>query len=226
MMGEGAGEERGHESTRSRSHIGGQRLSLRPADGQPSPFHRHCPRTNSTRHSFGKGERRHHEADTRVHQATVRSKEAPVSIPLGTNGYCGGGLEDEYTKSTVVATKAFPPRQYGHLGAHMPRRFAGQEMPLLLRWHLLNAVQVQFNAGSQRGLRILERCAVGGDIEIRADRMPLPTTLSSVTSQREVHDSSLNSTCEGVVRRDQRTIGSLRLPEPLCVAWGTPWRTE
>ena len=126
-------------------------------------------------------------------------------------------MKDEPTKSTFVATNAFPPRQYGHLGAHIPRRSAGQEAPPLLHWHLSNAFQVEFDTGSQRLLRIVEGCAVGCDIEVGTDRMPLPTTLSSVTSQREVHDSSLGSTCEDIVRRDQRTIGSLRLPEPFRI---------
>lgn len=188
MMGEGAGEERGHESTRSRSHIGGQRLSLRPADGQPSPFYRHCPRKDSTRHGFGKGERRRHEADTRVHQATVRSKEARVSISLGTHRHWGGGLEDEPTKSTIVATKAFPARQDGHLDTHMPRRSAAQKTPLFLSWQVLNAFQVEFDAGRQRLLRIVKGCAVGCDVEVGTDRMPLPARLSRITSQREVHD--------------------------------------
>ena len=178
----------GHESPRSHSHIGGQRLSLRPADWQPSTIHRHGPWTDSARHDCRKGERRHHEADARVDQATIRSGWARVSISLGADGYWRRGLQDKPTKSTVVVTKALPRHQCGHPGAHMPRRSAAQEASLLVRWHLPNAFQIKFNAGSQRRLRILERCAVGGDIEIRTDRMPLLATLSSVTSQCEVHE--------------------------------------
>ena len=221
----GTGDTCGHESPRSHSHIGGQRLSIRPADWQPSTFHRHGPWTNSARHDCRKGERRHHEADARVDQATIRSGWARISTSLGTDGCWRRRLQDKPTKSTVVATKALPRHQYGHPGAHMPRRSAGQEASLLVRWHLPNALQVEFNARSQRRLRLLERCAVGGDIEIRTDRMPLATTLSSVTSQCEVHEQLPRFPCEDIVRRDQRTIGSFRLPEPLCVAWGFPWRT-
>ena len=225
MMGEAIEVRLGHESPRGHTHIGGQRLSLRPADRQPSSFQRHCPWTNSERHDCRKGERRHHEADARVHQATIRSKWARISTSLGTNGHWCRGFKNEPTKSTIVATKSFPPRQYDHLGAHMPRRSASQKAPLLVGWHLLNAFQVQFDTRSQRRFRILEGRAVGGDIQVGTDRMPLLATLSSVTSQCEVHDSSLGSTCEVIVRRDQRTIGSFRLPESLCVAWGIRWRT-
>ena len=226
MMGVAIGVSLGRESPRGHTHIGGQRLSLRPADRQPSPFHRHCWRTNSARHDCWKGERRHHEADARVHQATIRSKWTRVSASLGIDRYRRGRLENEPTKSAIVATKAFPRRQDGHLGAHMPRRSAGKKAPLLAGWQLLNAFQVQVDTLGQRRLRILEGRAVGRDIEVGTDRVPLPTTLSSVTSQCEVHDSSLGSAREDIVRRDQRTIGSFRLPEPLCVAWGTRWRTE
>ena len=163
-MGAVLGVTLGHESPRGHSHIGGQRLSLRPADRQPSPFHRHCPWTDSARHDCGKGERRHHEADARVHQATIGSKWARISTSLGTNGHWCRGFKNEPTKSTIVATKFFPPRQDGHLGAHVPRRSAGQKAPLLVGWHLLNAFQVQIDTGSQRRFRILEGCAVGGDI--------------------------------------------------------------
>ena len=162
-----------HESPRGHSHIGGQRLSLRPADRQPSPFHRHCSRTNSARHDCWKGERRHHEADARVHQATIRSKSARVSTSLGVDEHCRRRLENEPTKSAIVATKAFPPRQDGHLGAHMPRRSAGKKAPLLAGWQLLNAFQVQVDTLGQRRLRILEGRAVGRDIEVGTDRMPL-----------------------------------------------------
>ena len=224
-MGEAIEVRLGHESPRGHTHLGGQRLSLRPADRQPSPFHRHCSRTNSARHDCWKGERRHHEADARVHQATIRSKWTRVSASLGIDRYWRGRLENEPTKSTIVATKALPPRQDGHLGAHMPRRSAGKKAPLLAGWQLLNAFQVKVDTLGQRRLRILEGRAVGRYIEVGTDRMPLLATLSSVTSQCEVHDSSLGSTCEVIVRRDQRTIGSFRLPEPLCVAWGIRWRT-
>ena len=164
MMGAVIGVTLGHESPRGHSHIGGQRLSLRPADRQPSPFHRHCSRTNSARHDCWKGERRHHEADARVHQAAIRSRWARISTSLGINGYWRGGLKNEPTKSAIVATKAFPPRQDGHLGAYMPRCSAGQKTPLIVGWQLLNAFQVQLDTGGQRRFRILEGCAVGGDI--------------------------------------------------------------
>ena len=226
MMGEAIEVRLGHESRRGHTHIGGQRLSLRPADRQSSSFQRHCPWANSECHDCRKGERRHHAADARVHQATIGSKWARISTSLGTNGHWCRGFKNEPAKSIIVATKSFPPRQYGHLGAHVPRRSAGQKAPLLIRWHILNTFQVQFNAGSQRRLRILEGCAVGGDIEVGTDRMPLLTTFFSITSQCEVHDGSLGSTCEDIVRRDQRTIGSFRLPEPPCIAGGVRCRTE
>ncbi len=224
-MGIVIGVRLGHENPGGHTHIGGQRLSIRPADRQPSPIYRHCSRTNAACHDCRKGERRHHEADARFHQATIGPKWTRISTSLGMNGHWCRGFKNEPTKSTIVATKAFPPRQDGHLGAHMPRRSAGQKTPLIVGWHLPNAFQVQFDTGGQRRFRILEGRAVGGDIQVGTDRMPLVATLSSVTSQCEVHDSSLGSTCEVIVRRDQRTIGSFRLPEPLCVAWGIRRRT-
>ena len=168
-MGIVIGVRLGHENPGGHTHIGGQRLSIRPADRQPSPIYRHCSRTNAACHDCRKGERRHHEADARFHQATIGPKWTRISTSLGMNGHWCRGFKNEPTKSTIVATKAFPPRQDGHLGAHMPRRSAGQKTPLKMpsryRWPTTlaswvgissNAFQVQFDTGGQRRFRILE----------------------------------------------------------------------
>ena len=181
-----------HESPRGHSGVGGQRLPLRPADWQPSPFHGDCWRTNPSRYGFGKEERRHYAADARVHQATIRLGPARVSTSSGVNGNWRGGLKNEPLEPTIAAAKAVQACQYGHLGPHMPRCSTRQEAPLLAGWQLLNSFQVHFDAGRQRLPCILEGIAVGGDIEVRADRVPLRTALLSVALEFEVHDSSLN----------------------------------
>ena len=132
-------------------------------------------------------------------------------------------LKNEPSRRAIVAIKAVQPRQHDHLGAYMPRCSACQKAPLPVGWQLLNPIQVQFDARRQRRLRVLEGRAVGGDVEVGADRMPLPTALAGMTSQCLVHSGSLLNT---TVRCDQRTTGSLLLPEPPWTAWGTLCRTE
>ena len=222
-MGVALGVRFGHESPRGHTHSGGQWLSLRSADRQPSSFHRYCRRANSACHGFRERGRRHHKADAGVHQAPVRSAWTFVSSALGMYRGRRTRLKNEPSRRAIVAIKAVQPGQYGHLGAYMPRCSACQKAPLLVGWQLFNPIQVQFDARRQRRLRVLEGRAVGGDVEIGADRMPLLTALAGITSQCLVHSGSLLKT---TVICDQRTTGSLLLPEPPWTAWGTLCRTE
>ena len=220
-MSTGEGVTTRHESPRSRTHTRGQRFSVRPADGEPPAVRRPRRRTNSAGDGSRKGERRPRQGDGGVDQAPVGIAENTLPAPLDMDQPRRMRLENEGKRRRTGAARSGQSAQQGQLRPHVPRGSARQQAALLVDSQRVHALKIQLDARRQRRSRLLQGDAVGGDVEIRTDRVPLIAVPLGIASQGQVHFGFPTPT-RFAGRNTERNTARPHWPEP----HSRPRRTE
>ena len=201
-----------HESPRSHPHTRGQRLPLRPTEGKPSAIRGHCQRTNSPRDDGGKGERRTHQVDARIDQASVRFAERALPPRLNMGQRQTIRFENEAQRRRASATLPIQEAQQDPFGPDMQGCLPCQPAALLLGRQCLGTLQIQLDTGCQGCSRLPQGCAIGGDVEVGTDRLPPIAALSGIASQVQVHfRSPVSARCSRT--RGQSTTSVPHWPE-------------
>ena len=177
-----------NESRVCNSDPGETRFPAEPPTWKSPTIQRGHQRPNPASHSSRKEERRAYSRDARLHSTAVWTAKAPFSLIL--DACRNMGLEKEPLRRDVVEVRAMEPRQKCQLDADMPRGSASQKTSLLDGGQLRHSLQVKFDAGVERRFGFPEGIAIGGDVEVGADRMPALSMFLGIASQPEVHADS------------------------------------
>ena len=170
------------------SDPGETRFPADPPTRKSPTVQRGRQRPNSVCYGSRKEERRPSSRDARLYSTAVWLAKAPVSLTLGAR--MDMRLEKKILQRDVLRVRTVKPRQKRQLGADVPRGSAAQKTPLLVGRQLRHSFQVKLDAGLERRFRFPEGIAIGGDVEVCADRMPALPMLLGIASQREVHADS------------------------------------
>ena len=199
-----------HESPRSHTHTRKQRLPLGPPEGQPSAIRGRGEGANSRSNSGRERKRRNQQGNACVNQAAVPAPGKTLSAQLNVGQRQPIRFENEVQRCLTASSQPVQSAPQGHLRPDVPRRLSRQPTIPFLSGQCLRTLQIQLDAGHQGGLRLLQGRAIGGDIEIGANRVPLITALSGITSQ--VHLLVPAPVC-GSKTRKHSTTGGLRVLE-------------
>ena len=165
-----------HESPRSHKDTGRQRLPLGPPEGQPSSIRGRGEGASLWGYRGWERKRRNQQGHACVNQAAVQAPYRALSARLNVGQRQSIRFENEVQRRLSASSQPVQCAEQHHLRPDVPRRLSRQPTMPVLSGQCLRTLQIQLNAGRQGGFRLLQGRAIGGDIEIGANRVPLIAT--------------------------------------------------